>query len=713
MGKIPYDDPHTTTFCAAGCGSGKTQSMTRGIKEALTNDPNATFLSIAPGVALQKNIQSNYKQAGLVVGHYKQRFGPEFSNCVCQTTPESLLSVLKHDDKHPKHTHVHIDEASSIYSILFASSTMKGKRKETVSYLQDVILKECQHLTIACADMDDHIVDFYRKSRSVDCKMRIYLSPMRPSGWNNYIMSSEVHFWEKMLEYMLDGKCIFGTFDTKNNGNQKYARMIRYIFGKDAVIVIDRDSPAGQKDLNWVYEEMSKRQRVVAVLVSPTITCGVNMDRKVFHAVFSHASNASIGPFLKEQQDCRVRHCIGENHRFIYMPESSGKKARGYTDVVAKFEAQQRFGEKVSVDMGDERAWKYPFKNDLLYCHAMESWGKSNQRYREIRLAKQKARGDAIYAYGAANKGSKKRKRGLYNEVEHILNAPEISAGEYEVLKRGNGNRWENHDFKIKQYQIRRFLQYRKSELNAHIVSLFGKDPSRYIKQCLRLDRYANCWRQGIAVTAPRYKKETFETEHMREKTRWKLFHDFSALVGELFGLTKDYCDADQPTMLLKMMGKTSQFDFGPGQTDPIAVFPAGKLLSSTLKESNIVDKSAWEKKAKETVRLLYEDRELCIQPSRVKKKKDTTTTFLGHYMNICRELFPSHVFMGHQLVQVLQKQAYQKKKGGKTVRGYRYVWNQEAITEVRRMVSAFKESLYACNDHTCFDLLPGARTQR
>mgnify|MGYP007000343428 len=85
-----------------------------------------------------------------------------------------------------------------------------------------------------------------------------------------------------------------------------------------------------------------------------------------------------------------------------------------------------------------------------------------------------------------------------------------------------------------------------------------------------------------------------------------------------------DYCEADQPTMLLKMMGKTSQFDFGPGQTDPLAVFPAGKLLSSTLKESNIVDKSAWEKKAKETIRLLYEDRELCIQPSRVKKKKDT-----------------------------------------------------------------------------------------
>ena len=104
--------------------------MTRGIKEALTNDPNATFLSIAPGVALQRNIQSNYKQADLVVGHYKQRFGPEFSNRVCQTTPESLLSVLKRDDKHPKHTHVHIDEASSIYSILFASSTMKGKRKE-------------------------------------------------------------------------------------------------------------------------------------------------------------------------------------------------------------------------------------------------------------------------------------------------------------------------------------------------------------------------------------------------------------------------------------------------------------------------------------------------------------------------------------------------------------------------------------------------------
>ena len=41
-------------------------------------------------------------------------------------------------------------------------------------------------------------------------------------------------------------------------------------------------------------------------------------------------------------------------------------------------------------------------------------------------------RGDAIYTW-SAEKGTKKRKRGLYNEVEHILNAPEISPEEYEA----------------------------------------------------------------------------------------------------------------------------------------------------------------------------------------------------------------------------------------------------------------------------------------
>ena len=159
-------------------------------------------------------------------------------------------------------------------------------------------------------------------------------------------MSSEMQFWKKCSSTCWMESASLAPLTQKTMEAKKFSRMIRYIFGKDAVIVIDRDSPAGQKDLNWVYEEMSKRQGVLAVLVSPTITCGVNMDRKVFHAVFSHASNASIGPFLKEQQDCRVRDCIGENHRFIYMPKSSGKKARGYIDVVAKFEAQQRFGEK-------------------------------------------------------------------------------------------------------------------------------------------------------------------------------------------------------------------------------------------------------------------------------------------------------------------------------------------------------------------------------
>ena len=88
------------------------------------------FFIDCTGYCSQKNIQSNYKQADLVVDHYKQRFGPEFSNRVCQTTPESLLSVLKHDDNHPKYTHVHIDEASSIYCTLFSSPTMKGSAKK-------------------------------------------------------------------------------------------------------------------------------------------------------------------------------------------------------------------------------------------------------------------------------------------------------------------------------------------------------------------------------------------------------------------------------------------------------------------------------------------------------------------------------------------------------------------------------------------------------
>ena len=154
--------------------------MTDGIDNELKRNPNATFLSIAPGVVLQKDIQNNYKRAGFQVHHYKDRFGnPKFSNRVCQTTPESLLSVLEDDDAHPKHTHVHIDKASSVYSILFTSDTMKNKQKQTVSYLRDVILKECKHLTIACADIDDHVVDFFRRTRPNGCKTRIYMS--RPS----------------------------------------------------------------------------------------------------------------------------------------------------------------------------------------------------------------------------------------------------------------------------------------------------------------------------------------------------------------------------------------------------------------------------------------------------------------------------------------------------------------------------------------------------
>ena len=140
---------------------------------------------------------------------------------------------------------------------------------------------------------------------------------------------------------------------------------------------------------------------------------------------------------------------------------------------------------------------------------------------------------------------------------------------------------------------------------------------------------------------------------------------------------------ADQPTRLLKLLGRTEEFYFGPSQTETINVFPARKLLKTTLEQSGVTDRAAWQQKAKDTVRLLFEDKSLNLTTSRVQKKKDATTTFLDMYARVCREMFPPKVVVGHKAVPILEKEAYQRKVNGKAVRGYRYRWNQDAIETV------------------------------
>jgi hypothetical protein len=396
---------------------------------------------------------------------------------------------------------------------------------------------------------------------------------------------------------------------------------------------------------------------------------------------------------LKEQQDCRVRKCIGnDNHRYIYfpgIPKTGGQ--RSYEECRNAFADTKAFGEQVLREEGDKFKWTYPFKDDLLYCHMMDQWGNSNKQYRDLRLAKQQQRGDDVYTYPSRSEegGSrpKKRKRVNIDVARSIVDAEEISLAEYERLTKGGGDETKNHDCEIKQFQIRDFLSCTRRALDVARVRTFTNEPADYIARCRRLGAYCKSYHRGEKCTIPKNDPHEFETEIAQKHSAWRQFQVFSSLIGELFGLKQSFHDQDQAYPITKALHQKDKFYFGPRQSGEAEVDPADKPLATALEVSGVVDKSEWMKRAREVVRLVTGSTEVHVPPSRATVKKETTTTFMDCFVRLCGEIFPKEVLCCHEAVPLLTKKRVSNKAGNKTTWRYQYSWNQDAVEAVRGLL--------------------------
>jgi hypothetical protein len=696
VGKLLDFTTHEIHFLATGCNTGKTES----IMNVIAHDPSIkTVLCLVPGIALNNNYEHKFNKFGIhdIQSYNNKRSGRkvEFRVDRIHVTPESFIACLLQTKTFPVYDLVVVDEASYSFATLFTSPTMKGKDQCTVDMFEKIITA-CKRLIVACADMDDHIIGYYRKQRP-NTRAILYVSTAKNSGWSNFILHDEHHFWKRMLVDLLDGKCLYCAFDAKESGTRKYLDMIEFIFGEESVITVDKDSPPFLKDLSNIYTEIQKRGnrgiRVVAVIVSPTITVGVDISKRIFDAVYSSSGNKSINPSVKEQQDCRVRKLtIGnENHRYVLIKHKTSSKRHSYDEMKAKFDARTHHGLQVAQREGDVFRWGCPHSDNLLYCHIKQWMTKNNSLYCQLRKALMKRRGDCLFKVTPRvvekNSTFKTELSHMKKQefVEKILCAKELSKGEYEAIQYIGGDGCKNYSFEIMQFKLREFLRCSKSDLSLNMVWVFGKDPTKYIKQCYTLCRYMELDEQ---VSKP--KENLFQTIKFHKLSAWDLYHTMSKLIGELF-------DTD-----LVIEEGHSVHAFTPRTAGmEITLDSKDELLTDTIRKSeSVVDTEAFLKRVFDGMTAAFLHRETV---SHKKKEASLTLASMGGFKTqslvnqfraIIEELFPAHVVdradnKMYPLFQKLKACRDQKEKSEKY--GYKCCFNKEAVKLICNMVTNHK----------------------
>lgn len=305
-------------------------------------------------------------------------------------TPDSLVNMFDEDGILDPPDILFADEIESILEYVALSDTLKSTRREVFVVLMEYI-KKAKYVLLADGNVSKFVVKFIKKIRKeverdgndkADSFKLIYNKCSNDN--NKYFFMKNEHEWSDQLDrHIAEGKKIFISTDSKDFSDKLYKHInIKYPKLKVGLYNSDTDDELklniGNVNKTWMEFDI--------VIISPTITFGVNMSAVYFDYVYAFYQT-TIPARSVYQQLRRVRY-IKSNEAYIYLKDEHKKDQKYYiTEIkeLAKYVARNKkefplsqnlasiYEDGVTLDMND--------KFNRIYIFFLSERHKCNNNY--------------------------------------------------------------------------------------------------------------------------------------------------------------------------------------------------------------------------------------------------------------------------------------------------------------------------------------------
>lgn len=344
-------DTYDTFIIKAATGTGKTEKIIEAITKVVKDKNDQSITVLASRIVLAINIHGRFKEplyGQSKAENLKMKLYEDVEEKAKNLhkekriiqTPDSLIYMIDHnakpfttseyipssssqeEEEYDDNLNVNIkypdvlfiDEIESLLNYVCTSSTLKSKRKEIFSILNEYIIN-AKYVFLVDSNVTTPVCNYIKKLREGH-NVNVIFNKKKTNDTKYYLCYDESYWNEKLLNLINKGHKVFVGCDSKKQ-TEMLETQLQQCNDKLKIKIYNCDTDdESRKLLAEVNKEWSKYD---CIICSPTIIYGLDFNKMHFDYVFGFYTKTITASSVYQQLN-RIRK-IGKKEAYIYVQE--------------------------------------------------------------------------------------------------------------------------------------------------------------------------------------------------------------------------------------------------------------------------------------------------------------------------------------------------------------------------------------------------------